>query len=646
MDRHVVVGTAGHIDHGKSRLVLALTGTDPDRWEEEKRRGITIDLGFAHLEHDTTRFGFVDVPGHERFVHNMLAGVTGIDLVLLVVAADESVMPQTIEHLAICDLLGVRGGLVAITRIDVAEEGLADLVEADVREAVAGTFLEDAPVLRVSGATGEGLDALADALVAAAGRLAGRGESAWPRLPIDRVFAAKGHGTVVTGTLQGGSLRVGDALVAAPGGHACRVRGLQVHGHGVETAGPHQRVAVNLQGVERADLRRGLCLAPRGCEVTTKTFDATIRVIEAAPCELAEGMRVRVHHGTAEVMARLRLPDPGRLEPGQAGVCQIRLEEEIAVLPGDRFVVRRSSPVTTLGGGVVADLDPPRWRRASTRWAERTRALVGAKRVERLGLAAREAGATGLSLRERARRLALGEEEASEWASSPAAGRGAFGVALLAKDRLVSTAGLDTLIRRVRNELARFHADEPMESGMPLERLRTTVAPGWTMEAFREALETPAASKKVEIDGALAKVRGHRVEIDPGELARLDAWVSRLEDNGTKPMDASELLGGDANDARAKELLVLAGRQGRVLRLKDDLWLGRRAYEDIVSRLVEEAESGRETLDVPRFKEIFGLSRKYAIPLLELLDDRGVTRRAGNQRVVRREARSSSGSKR
>ncbi|MDQ7086988.1 MAG: selenocysteine-specific translation elongation factor [Acidobacteriota bacterium] len=378
LDRHVVVGTAGHIDHGKSTLVKALTGIDPDRWEEEKRRGITIDLGFAHVELEGRGFSFVDVPGHERFVHNMLAGATGLDLVLLVVAADESVMPQTREHLAICRLLGLQGGVVALTRVDLADAEYVDLVEEEVRGVLAGTFLERAPVVRVSGVTGEGLPALRQALVEQASGLAEREGGPWPRLPIDRVFAAKGFGTVVTGTLLGGPLEVGQSLVAIPGGRRCRIRGLQVHSRSASRVQAHRRVAANLQGVDREQLRRGMVLVPEGREVTARVLDAWITVIDEAPVGVDDGQRLRLHHGTAEVFCRVRMPGGGSLAPSATGAVQLRLEAPLAALPGDRFILRRYSPLVTLGGGRIAELDPPRHRRRRSDWPEHVRALAEA----------------------------------------------------------------------------------------------------------------------------------------------------------------------------------------------------------------------------------------------------------------------------
>lgn len=622
-ESHIVVGTAGHIDHGKSTLVQALTGTDPDRWEEEKRRGITIDLGFAFTEIEGLPFSFVDVPGHERFVHNMLAGATGIDLVLLVVAADESVMPQTREHLAICSLLGLRGGVIALTRTDLAAGDYIDLVEEEVRETVLGTFLERAEIVRVSGKTGAGIDRLRAALLAAARALPRVSVGPWPRLPIDRVFASKGFGTVVTGTLQGGELRVGQPLIAIPGERKARIRGLQVHGKALESVGPHRRVAVNLQAVDREQLHRGMVLVPEGREIVTRVFDARATVISGAPTGLAEGQRVRVHHGTAEVLARVRLGEGGVLEPGEEGSVQIRLETPLAALPGDRFILRRYSPVVTLGGGRIADLDPPRWRRGDRGWKERARRLAQASPLERLEIHVGESGTAGWPLKE-APRLALDPDQIG---STPPAG-----MMLLAGERLISEAAAAELLEAVVRELEREHRNLPLSPGPAPDQLRARCAKEFSPAAFREFL------LRGEGWGALVYAReavrrpDHQARPEGAEAERLDALVAALEGHGLKAVPEQELLAGAPGDG---ELLRWAERAGRAVRLSNGSWVAGGPWREMIRTLHGEAREGRRVIDVPAFKGLFGLSRKYAIPILEKLDDQGVTRRAGNQRVIR-----------
>ncbi|MBP7149040.1 MAG: selenocysteine-specific translation elongation factor [Acidobacteria bacterium] len=634
--RHVVVGTAGHIDHGKSTLVRALTGTDPDRLPEEKRRGITIDLGFAHTEIEGITFSFVDVPGHEKFVHNMLAGATGIDLVLLVVAADESVMPQTREHLAICSLLGLSAGVVALTRIDLVDADLAGVAAEEVREFVARGFPAGWPLVRVSGVTGEGLEELRAALVECARRLPERASGPWPRLPVDRVFAARGFGTVVTGTLQGGPLRAGDTLVAVPGRASARVRGLQVHGQSVDEAGPHRRVAVNLQGLDRREIARGVVLVPPGLEVETLVFDACVAAVDDPPVGLEDGQRVRIHHGTAELMGRLRLPGGAAIAPGASGACQVRLEAPLAALPGDRFIVRRYSPIVTLGGGVIVDVDPPRWRRADSRWPRRVEELARAGAPERLALAAREAGDAGLAVSRRAVALAITPAEALRHARDLAAG-GEFG--LLANDLLVERACADRLLAAAKRELSRFHRERPLEAGLPVERLRADLAPAWPADAFRELLARGQAEGWLAVAAEGARLARH-ASAPEGQLAEVHARLLKLLDEaGLEALGEDDLLWQAGATERGRELLLFAQRAGQAVKIKGDLWISGTAWRAMVERLRAEAAAGRPTLDVPAFKELFGLTRKYAIPILERLDEDGVTQRVGNERRIRTPSR-------
>ena len=622
--RHVVVGTAGHIDHGKSTLVKALTGTDPDRWEEEKRRGITIDLGFAFTEIAGRGFSFVDVPGHERFVHNMLAGATGLDMVLLVVAADESVMPQTLEHLAICQLLGLRGGVVALTRIDLADAEYVELVAEEVREALAGTFLEQAPVLRVSGVTGEGLEDLRRALAEQAADLGRREEGPWPRLPIDRVFAARGFGTVVTGTLQGGGLEVGRTLVAIPGGQRCRIRGLQVHSRNVSAVQAHQRVAVNLQGIDREYLRRGMVLVPEGRDVVARVVDAWISVIQQAPVGIEDGQRLRLHHGTAELLCRVRMAGGRALAAGEQGAVQLRIEQPLAALPGDRFILRRYSPLVTLGGGRIAELDPPRRRRRQGQWAERVRALARAEPERRVVLQVEAAGIRG-------RRLASLVREGVD-PDALAAAR-PEGLVLLAGEHLLAADGQAALVEALVERLAAYHAGHPLDPGPAPEELRAACAPTLSPAAWRDLLDRAMRAGKIVASREAVRLPGHDDQPAPSEVEALDRALEVLEAAGLEALDEASWLG--AGDARLRPLLGWAERTGRAVRLGNGAWIARRPWEAMIAVLREEAAAGRKTLDVAAFKNLFSLTRKYAIPILEALDDRGVTRRAGSARVLR-----------
>jgi selenocysteine-specific elongation factor len=625
--RPVVVGTAGHIDHGKSTLVLGLTGIDPDRWAEEKRRGITIDLGFAHAELDGWPFSFVDVPGHERFVHNMLAGATGIDLALLVVAADEGVMPQTREHLSICELMGMRSGIVALTKVDLVESGMADLAEEDVAEAVEGTFLEGAEVVRVSGKTLEGIDGLRGALVRAAGALPADRAGPWPRLAVDRVFAKRGFGTVVTGTLQGGSLRIGDELRAVPDGPAARVRGLHVHDRPLDEAPAHRRVAVNLQGASREQLRRGMMLVPRGREVVTQVIDASLRVLADAPAPVEQAARVRVHHGTAEVLARVRLPGGKALDPGRTGAVQLRLERPVSALPGDRFIVRRYSPITTIGGGEIVDVDPPRWKRSDSRWPQRIARLVGGDAAARLVDAARYANTRGVSLRQVAVRLGTTPETAREDLPRE--------LVVLGEDRVLEEAALGQLIDALGRALDEHHRRHPLEAGVPAAELARRVCAEWSWSAYEDLLARAAGAGELVVERETVRRPGHDARPAGAEAEALEGLVEQLVDAGLATMSTDELAQASGLPReRVARLLAAASRGGTVVRVKDGVWLSSAAWARLVEGLAQSAERGEWTLDVRGFKDLFGLSRKHAIPLLERLDDAGLTRRAGNERRI------------
>lgn len=624
-----VIGTAGHIDHGKSTLVLALTGTDPDRLPEEKRRGITIDLGFAHFEADGMSLAFVDVPGHEKFVHNMLAGATGIDLVLLVVAADEGVMPQTREHLAITQLLRVPLGLVALTRADLVDAGMRDLAAEDVRALLAAHRLPSVPIIPVSGTTGAGLPELRSALAAAARRLQARAAGPWPRLPIDRVFAAKGFGTVVTGTLQGGELRVGSNLTAIPGGKTARVRGLQSHGAPQEAAQPHTRVAVNLHGVAREELNRGMVLVPSERAVVSVVIDLQLEVWHEAATPLTHGMRLRVHHGTAEVLGRLRLPASGPLPPGATGAAQLRLEAPLAVLPGDRVVLRRYSPVETLAGGEIVWLDPPRWRRLDPVWPARTARLAGAGVAIRLSEAITLAGARGVALPDDVLRLGLAPESVESMVGDLRGARSLGGTRLLADE------ALESWIKTLRTALGKAHRERPLDPGPSPEALRAALAPDWGADEFRALLDLLAARRTLVISASAVRLPSHQGGASSEAAAALGRIAAVLEPLGLDALGEEELTAKAQLGSRHAEILGLAMRQGAVMRLAGRLVISGNAWQGLVAALRQRAAGGQERVDVATFKELFGLTRRVAIPLLERLDDQGVTQRIGNERRIR-----------
>ncbi|HMX27806.1 MAG TPA: selenocysteine-specific translation elongation factor, partial [Blastocatellia bacterium] len=484
--KRIIVGTAGHIDHGKTSLVRALTGVDADRLKEEKERGITIDIGFADLTVGDVHFGFVDVPGHERFVKNMLAGAHGMDLVMLTVAADEGVMPQTREHFDICRLLEIKAGLIVLTKIDMVDAEFADLVEADVADYVAGSFLESAPILRVSSRTGEGIDELKKALAALAKKVEARDERAVARLPVDRVFTIKGFGTVVTGTLVAGRIALGDELELLPSANRrARVRGLQVHGHVTQEAKAGERTAVNLQGIELDEVARGQALAPAGRLVAASMLDVKLRLLKSAPRPLRTRSRVRLHIGTAEALARVVLLGQSELAPGADCFAQLRLESPVPALPKDHFIVRSYSPMVTIGGGVIVDALPRKHRvREGAQAAAQLEKLAAADDVEQIALLAEMAGEQGMSFTALAARSGLPDDAIKRAADSLTKSRRLAAVTanpLL----LLARTQFDELAKQTRALLKAFHSRAPLESGMPREELREKIFSQLPPEIFR-----------------------------------------------------------------------------------------------------------------------------------------------------------------
>jgi selenocysteine-specific elongation factor len=616
----LIVGTAGHIDHGKSTLVRALTGTDPDRLKEEKERGITIDLGFAHVDLGGGAVAsFIDVPGHERFVRNMLAGAHGIDAVLLVVAADESVMPQTREHFHICRLLGIADGAVVLTKVDAADEDSVALAEIEARELVAGSFLEGKPVLRVSARTGAGLDALRDELRRLAARSARRPAGGLVRLPVDRAFVLKGFGTVVTGTLVAGTIAGGDELELLPAGRRVRVRGLQVHGAAAERVEAGHRAAVNLVGVEVADVHRGDVLARPGTLQPSSILDVDLALLPGER-PLKDQARVRVHVASAEVLARVRVLDaPPAIEPGTTRRVQLRLEKKAVAGRGDRLVVRSYSPAATIGGAVV--LDPVARRR------KRGAAAPGGG--DPLLEMATEAGASGLDVKVASARLTVPADEILR------AVAGREDVVALGREpgHVVARTALDALAEAARAQLAAFHAEHPLKAAMPREELRGRVFARAAPGAFERVLEEEQRRGAVRSAGDGVALAGHVVRLSPEEeraraalsdAARAAGW------EGLEPKALAERSGIAA--ALAERITRVLVTEGELRRVGDAL-LHRERAEALKEEVRRRWPSGSK-LDVAQLKELTGLSRKYVIPLLEWLDREKVTRRSGADRTV------------
>src|SRR5437588_498436 len=567
--KSVIVGTAGHIDHGKSALVEALTGTHPDRLEEEKRRGITIDLGFAFLEEHGVRFGFVDVPGHERFVSNMLAGAAGIDVLLLVIAADESIKPQTREHFDICRLLGVQRGVVALTKCDLVDSDTLELVRLEAEEFLRGSFLENAPVVPVSAKTRGGLDDLKKALHDAAASITARDASRYFRLPIDRAFAMKGFGAVVTGTLLSGSVGPGDEVELFPSGERLRVRGVQSGGKAVERAGPGQRTAVNLAGIEHTALKRGMVLATPGKFRKTRRIDARLELLASAR-KMKPGVRVHLHAGTAETVAEMFFYQGKELSPGGSAFANLKLQDEIFVLPDDRFIVRQFSPVVTIGGGIVLD---PLARRPVARDTGRKAYLETLQRGDREEVLAAmtERAILGLRYEEIVARTAWMDREIRDAAKKLSdAGR----VKTVSPEPLVlvSEKVFAEVRKKVLEKVEKFQRENPLLPGIQREDLRGSLGKRVRAETFRAALEELITQKKLAAPGELVKKAGSEIMLQPEEAKAKAQIEAAFATAGLQVPSVKEVLVKLAIESkRAERLLQMLLREKNLVHVSPEL---------------------------------------------------------------------------
>ena len=633
----LIVGTAGHIDHGKSALVRALTGVDPDRLPEEKRRGITIDLGFADLELDDLRIGFVDVPGHERFVKNMLAGAHGIDLLALVIAADEGVMPQTREHFDICRLLGVSNGLVVITKTDLVDEEMLALVEDDARELIAGSFLEDAPLVAVSSRTGAGLDQLKSQLIELGKRVPPRSKDFTTRLPIDRAFSMKGFGAVVTGTLISGQIREGDELELLPLQVNVRVRGLQVHNKSVHDAHAGQRTAVNLAGIDTAQIERGMVLAPAGRLRPTQIVDAWIDVLPGASRAVRSRSRVRFHIGAMEVLGRVRVLESSQIEPGSGGLAQLRLEAPVVAVHGDRFILRSYSPAETIAGGVIVDPFATKHRRREMDHAlQLLHLLMRDERTAKFEGFVRASGVRGSRLADLAAATGWTNEVLANLASEvqKTGSVAEVGGLYIARD------SFERLSASVLSELERHHKREPLARGMLRETLREKVFTHSAPELFSGVIARLETSNKVVSEKDIVRSSTHSVGLSDKdvELSKrieqiyLTAGVEApsLDDAMTKANVAA------SQRSQARKLLQLLLDDRKLVRIQGEMFMHSKVIRDLKIKLQTYASQHEpdRLIDVPAFKDLAGVSRKYAIPLLEYFDREQVTRRAGDKRLI------------
>lgn len=626
----IIIGTAGHIDHGKTALVKALTGIDADRLPEEQKRGITIDLGFAELDLGEVRIGFVDVPGHERFVKNMLAGAHGIDLVALVIAADEGVMPQTREHFEICRLLETKTGLIVLTKGDLVDEELLDLVKLDAQELVQNSFLESAPMIVVSAKTGDGITELKETLKNLALKIPARKNEMITRLPIDRSFTVKGFGAVVTGTLGAGEIKVSDEMELLPLARKVRVRGLQTHGKSVETAHAGQRVAVNLGGIEHAEIERGNTLAPIGILHPTQIFDARIEVLKDARKPLKSRARVRVHVGTLEALARVQIVgEKDEIAQGEKGFAQFRLETPVVVLPNERFIVRSYSPQITIAGGKVLDGLANKHRRKD--FAETlifleklADSLKNDEKQNELKLFLEKAGESGLNFRELQARTGwintILRENLQE---------------MLPKKSVIEADGIylarnvfENLANKTIQTIKNHHQFEPLSRGMMRETLREKVFAHLPLEVFKKTMQILVERGEILAEKDVVRAASYSQNLSADDKQILEKLknifeFAKLEVPTIEQALLETITGTKLTKEQSRKVFQLLLDSGEIIKVTNDFYFSQKVISELVEKLKNYASKTPDKLiDVPTFKDLAGISRKYAIPLLEYFDQK------------------------
>jgi selenocysteine-specific elongation factor len=634
--KQIILGTAGHIDHGKTSLIKALTGTDTDRLKEEKERGITIELGFASLDlPGGQHLGIVDVPGHEKFVKNMVAGATGIDIVVMVIAADEGVMPQTREHMEICTLLGIEHGLVAMTKTDMVEEEWLELALEDIREFSQATFLENSPILPVSSLTGEGIPELIDAIDEIAGNIPLRPPSSLFRLPIDRVFTMKGFGTVITGTLVSGKISVGQNIMVYPSGITSKVRGIQVHNQSAESAEAGMRTAINFQGLDKAAVQRGEVLSTPDALIASYMVDISFHYLASNKKPLKNRTLVRFHTGTSEEMGYLVLLDREELPPGQTVVAQLRLDSPVAIVKDDRFVVRSYSPIRTIGGGQVLNPIPRKHKRLRQDVVEGVQHLADDDPEAIISQHIQQASYAGISFSHLKITTNLTDKQLDTALQH-----------LLSRKTITQTdranrifhhqSTFDKLIQDTAEYLGGYHNNNPLKAGMPKEELKSKFPQLSDAKVFSLVLNQMIKSGQIAQEKNTVRLSDHRVSLGADQADIRKKILDTYQQGGLQPpyfREVHKMLGVDPN--HTKDVLMLLIEEGRIVRTKDDLYFHADAITELQTRLVDFLKSNEE-ITTPRFKEMTGVSRKYVIPLIEYFDASKVTLRVGDSRKLRK----------
>jgi selenocysteine-specific elongation factor len=633
--KQIILGTAGHIDHGKTSLIKAISGTDTDRLKEEKERGITIELGFASLDlPGGQHLGIVDVPGHEKFVKNMVAGATGIDIVVMVIAADEGVMPQTREHMEICTLLGIQHGLIVMTKTDMVDEEWLELALEDIREFSQGTFLEEAPIMPVSSVTGDGIPELISAINEIAGSIPQRPPSSLFRLPIDRVFTMKGFGTVITGTLVSGKISVGETIMVYPTGITSKVRGIQVHNLSAQTAEAGQRTAINFQGLDKAAVKRGEVLSTPDALIASYMVDISFHYLASSKKPLKNRTLVRFHTGTSEVMGYLILLEQEELPPGQTVVAQLRLDSPVAIVKDDRFVIRSYSPVRTIGGGQVLNPIPQKHKRLKQDVIDGLQHLTDEDPEAIISQQIQQAGYGGVSFSHLKIMTNLTDKQLDTALQH-----------LLSKKTITQTdkqnriylhqVTFDKLIQKTTEHLAKYHADNPLKAGMPKEELKSKFPQLTDPKVFNLVLNQMIKSDQIAQEENTVRLSDHRVSLGADQADIRKKMQNIYKKGELQPpyfREVPKLLGVDPN--HTKDVMLLLVEEGQIVKTKDDLYFHIDAITELKNRLVDFLKSNEE-ITTPQFKEMTGASRKYVIPLIEYFDASKVTLRVGDSRKLR-----------
>ena len=643
--REIILGTAGHVDHGKTSLIRALTGIETDRLQEEKKRGITIELGFAYIDLACGhRLGIVDVPGHEKFVRNMVAGASGMDMVAFIVAADEGIMPQTREHFDICKLLGVKDGLIILTKKDMVEEEWLEMVKEEVRGFFADSFLEEAPILPVSSTTGEGIDAVKAVLDEKVRKINFQEEFGPFRLAVDRVFSMKGFGTVITGSSLSGRIAVGEDLMFYPGGLTAKIRGIQVHGKEQEVVEAGHRTAINLQGIEKEEINRGDLAATPGTMQSSTLLDADFHFLANNSRKLKNRTQVRLHVGTREILARVVLMEKDTVEPGENADIQLIIQDPVAVWPGDRFVLRSYSPVATLGGGVVLNNAPPKRKRTTDRDRERNHTIFSIYKAENDGdsliakmlLFLEESGRQGITADQLSTRLGVFGKKLKKQLQGPVSGKKVL-VVESESQRLLAAQVVEQLNQSILNLLEQYHKENPLKSGLAREEIRSRLRPPVDQKLFQYLMTSLAKNNLIVQEGAEVHLSSHEVTLQVDEQEMQEKIGRLYKEAGLRPPNLKDVLASFAEfpEKQIRQVIDLLLQNGTLIKINEALFF----HAEELHRLADTLQDylGREgEIDAPGFKDLTGLTRKFSIPLLEYFDKIKLTIRVGDKRILRK----------